>query len=227
MGTLGAKKPSSARRSLLRWGKIAPERCFYKRLLSLKDIVNLIHRIKSQKHYLRVSINATRPWTPAKRITVVSPGGVATTTLMRHISRFASLNSHADTDGLKHRPKPPERLHDGQRLLFLYGPLNKSIASLERRGWLRIQSAKLGSLIGAYSPRSIRRRAFKYAAIAQIKKFQRAQRDDDKKILCVSFDELWSRQSEIAHFLQIKDARFISEFPARRSREADALGARR
>ena len=187
--------------------------------------MKLIKAIKTARRYLKVLRRSRRPWSPKERITVVSPGGVATTMLMQHIGKFCTLNSHGDTDGLKHRPEPPVLLSDDQKLLFIYGPLDKSAASLERRGWLRIQSAKLGSVAGAYSPKAIGRTAFKHAAAKQIEKFREAERKKPKQIYCIQFDDLWEKKEELAEFLKIQDPKFVHEFPERRPRKSDVMSA--
>jgi hypothetical protein len=40
---------------------------------------------------------------------VVSPGGVASTMLFLHASKFLQVNDPGNIDGLKHRPTPPKK----------------------------------------------------------------------------------------------------------------------
>ena len=74
---------------------------------------------------------------------VCSPGGVATTALIEHARKFVEINHPDDLDGLKHLSSP--RLVEASRVVYISGPADRIIQSLERRGFLRYQSIKLGA----------------------------------------------------------------------------------
>jgi len=78
---------------------------------------------------------------------IVSPGGVGTTFLIRHLSKFRKTNCPYDSDGLKHRVVPPKKLGElDVRVIFVDGQNEDIYYSLKRRCWLEMQSAKLGVL---------------------------------------------------------------------------------
>ncbi|MXO70324.1 hypothetical protein [Alteraurantiacibacter buctensis] len=66
---------------------------------------------------------------------IISPGGVATTMLIEHVSRYVPTNERHDKDGLKHWPAPPARRLDqaDSRVLFVKGEAVTIAASIARR----------------------------------------------------------------------------------------------
>ncbi len=149
---------------------------------------------------------------------IVSPGGVATTALLRHCERFLRVNDAADRDGLKHWPRPPPALRRHPiPTLFVSGRRDTIIASLERRHWLQNQALKLGSFraiapfesvirAGLGSAIDRQRRAWAGSSLANVR--------------VVDHEELWQRIPEIAAFLAIEDRAFVDEFPERRARRS-------
>ena len=147
---------------------------------------------------------------------VCSPGGVATTALMRHLRQYKSINNPGDSDGLKHMPRPPG---DYVKILFVAGDPEAVFVSLKRRGWVQAQSSKLGSLAGVVLRGQAQKIAFKRAVKMQLRRFDVSTKK--KEILIVSYDELWERLHEIAEFAGIDDDRFIKDFPPRVRRLSD------
>jgi hypothetical protein len=74
---------------------------------------------------------------------IMSPGGVATTFLIDHVSQYISINDRNDSDWLKHLPYIPKSVA-GKRVLYIYGNAEQIYQSLKRREYRRIQAAKLG-----------------------------------------------------------------------------------
>ena len=161
-------------------------------------------------------IDSKRAWFAGAGVTVVSPGGVATTAVIDHLSRFVHVNDRADRDNKKHRPKPPSDA--SSRLIFVYGEAEDSLRSIDRRGWLRIQSAKLGSAGGAYLPKRFATLAFKRAVVKQHEAFHSfsAARGN---CIALHYDDIWDSADVLAKFLHINNPGFVSEFPDRKERK--------
>ena len=78
-------------------------------------------------------------------VLVVSPGGVATTTLMEHISKFTKCNDPHDADGFKHLPSVTFRKARKPKIIFITGCIDDIERSLTRRGWFYHHGALLGN----------------------------------------------------------------------------------
>lgn len=141
---------------------------------------------------------------------VCSPGGVATTVLMRHLKHFKTINNPGDSDGFKHPPRPPRNY---KKILYVSGNPEKIFLSISRRGWLQSQSSKLGSLAGVLLRGKCQEIAFKRAVMKQERLFN--PDDNEPGILIVHYDDIWDRVPEIAEFAGIDDPKFIAEFPPR------------
>lgn len=147
-------------------------------------------------------------------IIVVSPGGVGTTFVIKHIARFAKVNDPYDRDDLKHLPSPPYVVEPEPKVLFISGDPNRSMQSIIRRGWFQIQAAKLGGVLSVLLPDStFTRRAY----LQCLKRQQHKWAGYRGRILFVDFEDLWERATEIQEFLGMpKD--FADTFPERRGR---------
>ena len=141
---------------------------------------------------------------------VVSPGGVATTSLIRHLNDYLRVNWSDDSDGLKHLPRPPAQ---APPTLFIHGDPALVRASLSRRGWIDFQAAKLGSPMTVLLHGAARDRAFEGAVARQRRRWEAAPR-----VLMLGYDEIWDRSAEIADFAGITDPEFLRRFPPRKPR---------
>lgn len=148
---------------------------------------------------------------------VVSPGGVGTTFLLNHINQYIQANNPDDLDGLKHWPKPPlSRITaTDTRILFVMGDIPSIVSSIDRRGWLSEQSAKLGHIFGVMLRKESQRRAF---AFAVLKMQRRWTEEPHSSIMTVKYDDIWDQAAMIAEHLEIVDKSFIEEFPERKPR---------
>ena len=63
---------------------------------------------------------------------VVSPGGVATTSLINYLNKFIKTNSAIDEDLLKHRIRPPKHTKN-IKVIFLKGSSEYVLNSLKNR----------------------------------------------------------------------------------------------
>ena len=139
---------------------------------------------------------------------------------MSHLTAYMSINDVNDRDGLKHPPFPPSWLDDTHRLLFLTGHVSLIEASLIRRGWLADQGAKLGSLGAVLFPGAIGRYFLRRAIHRQLASWRAYAAAHPDRVMLLSFDEIWSRQIEIADFFRIDDPAFIDTFPIRYKRQS-------
>ena len=153
---------------------------------------------------------------------VISPGGVGTTFLMEHLSRFVTLNSPYDSDGLKHVPAVPDDWFGQARVLYIAGDPAAVYASIKRRDWTRELASKLGLVRELYCGGSVRRGPLLEAITAQDHFFRNAS--EQSKALVVAYDDIWDSVSEIADWFAINDPAFVAEFPPRKPR-ASSTGA--
>ena len=153
-------------------------------------------------------------------VLVVSPGGVGTTFLIRHLSRFARTNLPTDADYLKHLPGPPPM---PPKTIFIRGDGESIYASIKRRGWVARQGAKLGSVGCVYSRGETQKAAF----IAAVRAQEQRWRQSEGEVLFVDYDDIWRRAEDIMTFAGITDPCFITEFPQRQMRLSIALDIQR
>ncbi|WP_164100402.1 hypothetical protein [Candidatus Laterigemmans baculatus] len=155
---------------------------------------------------------------------IVSPGGVATTALLQHLSRFLTVNAVSDSDGLKHWPRPPQDWSalGGTRILFVSGDADVIYRSIRRRGWVEAQAAKLGCLTGVIARGDRQRRAFIAAVEAQKANWRAAS---SESLRFITYDTLWDSAEHLAAYFGIDDRRFVSEFPKQRARLSVANSA--
>ncbi len=151
---------------------------------------------------------------------VISPGGVASTAVMLHLGRFVRLNDPDDQDGLKHMPWPPSQIHPDTRVLFIYGDVDLSVASLKRRDYLGSQAAKLRAPLGVLAFGKWREFFVARAIRRQIQSWQNAAADGKCRLLFVSQDEIWESAARIAKHFGISDPCFCDDFPKKRRRLA-------
>lgn len=174
------------------------------------------------RKYISTARTAARPFTipPDIHFLVVSPGGVATTTLMQHLDLYVRINDPFDSDGLKHRPRPPTSLLSHQRVLFISGPIHQSYLSLRRRHWVGIQSAKLGSLIGAISFPPLEYPLFALAARQQLQAWMAFAETHPDRVLHLDYKAIWPNRQVIMTFANISDPSFLTNFPTYRPRQS-------
>lgn len=152
-------------------------------------------------------------------VLVVSPGGVATTSLIEHIAKFGVVNRADDSDLLKHLPWPPKAVLKAKylKVIFILGRPEVVYASIRRRGWIAVQGSKLGSLGSVILPNSHAKAAFIRAVDLQ---WQRWVSADVPHFLAIQYDDLWDQKEAISMFLGIKDEQFLADFPTRVNRKS-------
>lgn len=150
-------------------------------------------------------------------VLIVSPGGVGTTFFIEYIMKFKRTNDPYDRDRLKHLCRPPNSiLQLGDcRVIMITGDEEDIYASLKRRGWDRIQSARLGSPVGVIGPAELAKNAFKKAVKNQAESWGNAGLN---LYLVVRYEDLWDKVDEVARFLEIEDPSFAKNFPERKNR---------
>lgn len=151
---------------------------------------------------------------------VVSPGGVASSMLLIHISGFINSNRRDDADGLKHLPRFKQVPAGSDKVIYLAGNPSTIIRSLERRSWHRLHIIKLG-----LGPRLAATRLWRpvlYSLIIrQYVSFKIASICNPRKVLVLSHDELWERKDEIGQFLKLKNSEFVKTFPDKKKRASE------
>lgn len=149
---------------------------------------------------------------------VVSPGGVASSMLLRHISGFIDSNLPNDADGLKHLPRFKQVPAGSDKVIYLAGNPLSVIKSLERRGYHRLHIIKLG-LGPRLAATKLWRPVLYGLIIRQHVSFKIASMLNPRKVLVVSHDELWEKKDQIGQFLELKDHKFTNTFPEKKRRK--------
>ena len=140
---------------------------------------------------------------------IISGGGVATTTLSKHLRQFVSVNSPADSDGLKHMQRIPRRWARSSKVLFLWGEPSGQVQSIQRRGFLRIQLSKLQGFSGFFVKESDLPERLEAAIRKQAQNMARLQ----PEVMLLTYPEFFTQGHEVANFLGISDARFLETWP--------------
>lgn len=154
-------------------------------------------------------------WPP---VLVVSPGGVGTTFLMRHINRFVASNDIDDQDHLKHLPRPPDGLRGKDvAVIFVTGDKKTITASLKRRGFLDYHCCKLGAVRALLAKGETKDRLFVKAVEEQERRWAN---NGPPRFFLLHHDKIWDNVDKLAEFLKIDDPRFVEEFPPRKARKS-------
>ena len=150
-------------------------------------------------------------------VLIVTPGGTASTAMIEHISKFLPVNNINDSDGLKHQPFPPRWLSKNPqtKVIFIDRDVSKIIASLERRGYVKEQLAKLGSFGGCFAGTQSAKNMLKAAIDRQR---QNWHNHPSANILFIEYETLWDKIETMRKFLGITDERFVNFFPRNEKR---------
>ena len=152
-------------------------------------------------------------WPP---VLIVSPGGVGTTMLIKHVRKFKIVNSFDDSDGLKHLGRIYSK-NGPQKVVFISGGVKESFDSLSRRGWLDVNYRKItGQLMP--NDKEARFDAWSKAVKSQISYFHLYNLKNQCSVYFVDYDNIWNEIKEIQNFLDISSDEFASSLPARTPR---------
>lgn len=187
----------------------------------------IAHKFNKTLKYVRIALAAEKNRDVGDiDVVICSPGGVATTMLLQHFGCFVNTNDKDDLDTLKHVPDPELLLSDPKfrgRILYVYGDIRSTVASIDRRGWVRRQGAKLGSLWAVLLPQGAARHAFARAVSAQIEKFLNCK---DQRLKAIRFEDIWESPQELSDFLGVEDPKFLENYPQRKRRQTEQLDNR-
>ena len=151
-------------------------------------------------------------------VLIVSPGGVATTFLLRYVSTFMKTNDIHDLDGLKHiTPAPEFNFRKDLKVVYLTGELSDIENSLVKRGWLFEQYIKLGGHLHYFCNSKKLRSHFKVLVSGQLKTFKTLSKNNEN-VMIINYNELWDLKKELANFLSLDPQNFVKAFPEKRSR---------
>lgn len=142
---------------------------------------------------------------------IISPGGVGTTFLIDHISNYTSVNKANDIDNLKHLIDIT--IDDDTKVIFIHGNIDDIYKSINRRGWLKKQTSKLGCIFCSFIPNKYLESIFKKKIEKQIKNFK-----NKKNVLNIEYDEIWDNKQLIKDYFKIESKEFIQNFPERKKR---------
>ncbi len=141
---------------------------------------------------------------------IVSPGGVATTTLIKYFKFYKKVNDENDSDGYKHLSKYPIVENENTKILYIHGSLEKIYNSLKRRNIFQTQMVKLGCPMSYLLWGKFEKYFFKLCVNRQINNFR-----DKKNVYVLHFDDIWNKKKELKEYLEIDNDDFIKNFPPR------------
>ena len=139
---------------------------------------------------------------------VVSPGGVATTTLINYFKLYKKVNDENDGDGYKHLNKFPSIAKVDLKILYIYGNYEKIYNSLKRRNIFQSQMVKLGCPLCYLLRGVVEKFFFKICIDKQIKEFR-----EKNNVYTLKFENIWENLEELKRFLEIENDDFIKNFP--------------
>ena len=188
---------------------------FLKRLKRLL-VRNVFYLIRSIDPWRLVDLSMAR----CLDVIVISPGGAGTTMLIGELNKYCKVNCISDTDYLKHLPYNrvrSEQLLTGTKIIYLHDDPSRVRASIERRGWLRVQGSKLGSTRCVLLPEGFQKSHFERRVVCQIAGFVSHKH---RNLMVTSFNDLWNDLDCIAEFVGLQDTDFVQNFPDRRVRQS-------
>ena len=146
---------------------------------------------------------------------VISAGGVGTTSVLDHLSRYIRTNEPSDSDRLKHRRQPPKNDARSIPVLLIVGDPLRIVESLTRRDYLVPNAIRLGCFEFFLLPKFLNLpvRAFNSAIKRQSALWQLKYNN----LLVLDYSELFESPDLIATHFKIHDPSFIQNFPTRNS----------
>ena len=151
-------------------------------------------------------------------VIVISHGGVATTFLLRYLSKFCVTNNINDKDGLKHLTYITHRDLQHHKFIFLHGNIEDAENSLIKRGWLREQVFKMAGIRYLFATKRLLKNKYRESSLAQIEYFRNLA-NQFSNILIISYDELWNSKNKLSDFLDISNSNYFEDnFPEKRER---------
>ncbi len=188
-----------------------------------KSVANYLHRIRRLGKFsiIRKIDRFKLDSNCGLDVLVVSPGGVATTFLINYIGIYKNVNNIDDNDGLKHLPRPPINLENiNLKVIFITGEPDEVYASIKRRGWLKEQGAKLGSVMSVLLWGRPQKYFFKRAVIAQEKHWRKSNL---KGLLILDYNQIWDSIETISQFMGVNTDDFVNNFPSKKPRKSRPL----
>jgi len=157
---------------------------------------------------------------------VVSPGGVATTSLIHFFARNHKVNAPNDDDSLKHMPLPPVSFNTQFKYIHVFGDPVAATISLFRRKFHALQSLKLQRGTGMKSPIPVEMTVEEYAFLGKDRLpfanfFENYySRHLNYPTLFIRYESLWDHLDVISDFLETSKQEF-ENFPQKLHRESE------
>lgn len=178
----------------------------------------LKYTIRLIDHFLwrNLAFHHFKEYKKIPEILVVSPGGVATTMLIKHIRSFIKINCENDTDYLKHIPTIPKNFIKKKiKIIYIYDNKEVILNSLERRSYLTRQIIKLGGILEFFTNFFNKRNLCKKYIEYQINHFIKSEYP---YLLILKYEDIWNEKKTIMKFIGISDLNFLNKFPEKRNR---------
>jgi hypothetical protein len=157
---------------------------------------------------------------------VVSPGGVATTSLIHFFARNHTVNAPNDEDSLKHMPVPPVSFNPAFKYIHVFGDPVDATLSLFRRRFQELQSKKLQRGTKLRNPIPLEMSVEEYAYLGRdLLQFENFFDNYYSKhllypTLFIRYERLWDNLEMIREFLGLPEEE-IALFPPKWERKAN------
>jgi hypothetical protein len=157
---------------------------------------------------------------------VVSPGGVATTSLIHFFALHHAVNAPNDEDSLKHMPIPPVSFNPNFKFIHIFGDPVAATISLFRRKFQELQSKKLQRGTNLRCPIPIEMSLEEYAAHGKDRLlFENFFTNYYSThllypTLFIRYEHLWENLDAIRDFLNLPTEEFET-FPRKLIRETE------
>lgn len=157
---------------------------------------------------------------------MVSPGGVATTSLIHFFARNHVVNAPNDEDSIKHLPIPPVSFNPAFKYIHVFGDPVAATISLFRRKFQALQSKKLQRGTSLNSPIPLEMSVEEYACLGKdLLQFENFFDNYYSKYLLyptlfIRYERMWDNLEMIREFLGLTEEE-IALFPPKWERKAN------
>lgn len=142
---------------------------------------------------------------------VVSPGGVASTALIEHLSKYVKVNQANDWDGLKHNLDTATN----HKLIYVSSRNSDPVRSLDRRGFSRFQLCKIERDLSPLflGQSQVILRLSEAISLMESEAIRLLETKGEDKVLILSHQNLHKSANKIMDFLDIKSEDFLNRYP--------------
>lgn len=162
-------------------------------------------------------------------VLVVSSGGVGTTFLMKHLSKYVNINDFNNIDGFKHIPIPVFSLNKNLKVIYVFGDPVMACISLFRRRYHYAHTYQMNKYLSKIKVLPIESSIEEYVqnkmdGFYMLDHFSNwSSKLNTHRTLFVRYESLYEHVRDIQRFLNLDDD-FVDAFPDKRKRLSNTDG---